>query len=84
TAIGAYYMNHPWMDKQKIRVNHTQYQGIGHNKETPSKYFICKCSLLELVYNYTDLQLISEVMDGIPPIWNNILTTQLYDNLVDF
>ncbi|KZT20046.1 hypothetical protein NEOLEDRAFT_1028540, partial [Neolentinus lepideus HHB14362 ss-1] len=52
--------------------------------ETPSKYFICKRGLLELVYNFTDSQMIMEVMDGAPPVWRNVLTTHLYDNIVEF
>jgi hypothetical protein len=36
------------------------------------------------VYTMDDSEIILEVMDGAPSMWNNILTTQMYRNVVEF
>lgn len=77
-------MNCKWLDKQKGRATHTYYREPRHNKETPSKYYICKSELLNTVYSLEDSELILEIMEGAPANWNTILTMQLYLDAVKF
>jgi len=83
-AVSCYYMNWKWLDKQKGRAMCAYYWEPGHNRETPSKYYICKSKLLNTVYNLEDSELILEVMEGAPASWNTILTTQLYIDTIEF
>lgn len=84
TAIGTYYMNRKWLDRQKAKANRASYRETTYVRETPSEYFIRKSDLLNTVYSLSDAELIMEVMDGAPASWNTVLTTQLYDTALDF
>ena len=84
TAIGTYYMNRKWLDRQKGKANRAYYRETGCLRESPSEYFIRKSELLNTVYSLSDAELIMEVMDGAPASWNTVLTTQLYDTVLDF
>ena len=59
-------MNCMFLDKQKARANRASYHDIGNRQELPSEYLICKMELLQFVYNYTDNELINEIMEGAP------------------
>jgi hypothetical protein len=83
-AIKEYYMNRTWLDKQKVRANTAYYRDKTALRETPSEFYIRKLGLLELVYNYTDTELIMEIMHAAPPSWVNIINPNLYDDLIDF
>ncbi len=83
-AIGAYYMNRSWLDKQKARANRAYYRESGHTLERPSDYYIRKSQLLTLVYSLTDSEIIMEVMNNAPSGWTSILTTHLYSTVVEF
>lgn len=83
-AIGSYYMNRSWLDKQKARANRAHYREPGHTSEKPSDYYIRKSQLLCLVYNLSDSQIIMEVMNNAPSGWTSILTTHLYNTVVEF
>ena len=52
-AIGEYYMNRAFLDKQKARANKASYCDIGNGKETPSEYIIRKMELLQFVYSHS-------------------------------
>lgn len=65
-AIGEYYMNRAFLDKQKARANRASYRDTGNGRENPSEYIIRKLELLQFVYNYTDRELINEIMEGAP------------------
>lgn len=77
-------MNRQWMDKQKILANKASYRDYQHSRETPSEFFIRKKELLMRVYDYTDTQLIREIMDGTPISWINIVTPHLYADIDEF
>ena len=40
--------------------------------------------LLQFVYNYTDNELINEIMEGAPSYWTPIITPHLYQSLEQF
>ena len=77
-------MNHMWMDKQKVRANKASYRESGYSQESPVQYVIRKLKLLRLVYEYTDSQLIVEIMSTAPCYWNQVLDPQRCIDLDDF
>lgn len=83
-AIGAYYMNRSWLDKQKARANRAYYRETGYTFERPSDYYIRKSQLLTMVYNLVDSEIIMEVMNSAPSGWTSVLTTHLYTTVVEF
>ena len=83
-ALGAYYMNRRWMDKQKSRAIRAYYRESGYYKELPSEYVIRKAELIRTIHDYDDTELIMEIMEGAPTSWNTVLTTQLYRDMVEF
>lgn len=84
-AIAAYYMNRTFMEAQKIKANNVKYrEGSTNTRETPSEYFIRKLELLQLVYDYTDSELITEIMKGAPTSWVSIVTPHLFEDITEF
>ena len=83
-AIGEYFMNRTFLDKQKARANKASYCDIGNGRELPSEYVIHKLELLQFIYNYTDNELINEIMEGAPSYWTPIVTPHLYQSLEQF
>ena len=83
-TIGEYYMNRAFLDKQKARANKASYRDIGNGKETLSEYVIRKMELPQFVYNYTDRELIIEIMEGAPSYWTPIVTPHLLQDLEQF
>ena len=77
-------MNRTFLDKQKARANRASYHDIGNGQELPSEYVIHKMELLQFVYNYTDSELINEIMEGAPSYWTPIVTPHLYQSLEQF
>lgn len=83
-ALGTYYMNRRWLDRQKSRANRAYYREQGYPRELPSEYVIRKAELLRTVYSMDDTELIMEIMEAAPTQWNTVLTTQLYRDIVEF
>ncbi|KAJ3711030.1 hypothetical protein C8R42DRAFT_537986, partial [Lentinula raphanica] len=83
-GINRYYMNRKWMDDQKISANKATYRDSSHTHEMPSEYFIRKKELLMRVYDYSDTQLIQEIMEGAPTSWINVVTPHLYTDVDEF
>ena len=83
-AIGEYYMNWSFLDKQKAQVDKVSYHDPGYGRELPSEYVIHKVELLQFVYNYTDNELINEVMESAPLYWILIIMPHLYQTLEQF
>ncbi len=83
-AIGSYFMNRAWLERQKSIANNARFRDATHSSETPSDYYIRKSQLLSLVHSLSDSELIMEIMNGAPTSWNTILTTHLYGSAVEF
>ena len=77
-------MNHPWLEKQKLRVNRARFREAGHQRESPSKYIICKMELLTLVYSFTDTETIQAIMMEVPGTWASIINPQYQKMLREF
>ena len=65
-------------------MNKVSYHDSSNGRELPSKYAIQKVELLQFVYNYTDSELINEIMEGAPSYWTPIVTPHLYQTLEQF
>ncbi|THU95133.1 hypothetical protein K435DRAFT_605497, partial [Dendrothele bispora CBS 962.96] len=84
TTIGEYYMNRKWTEDMKRKAQRAKYRESGYSRETPGEYYVRKTNLLSIVYDLDDSELISEVMEGAPPEWATILTTQSYTTAMQF
>ncbi|KAJ3007678.1 hypothetical protein NUW54_g3453 [Trametes sanguinea] len=81
--IGAYYMNRAWVEKTRKQALAIRYRESGSGRELPSQYFIRKRELLELVYDNSESELISEIIAGAPLSWRTVLTPRLYQTTTD-
>jgi hypothetical protein len=50
----------------KLKAQRMWYQQSGHNSELPTKYYNQKLELLELVSDLNGVQLIMEIVNGMP------------------
>ncbi|KLO04911.1 hypothetical protein SCHPADRAFT_805977, partial [Schizopora paradoxa] len=83
-GICGYWMNPAWYNRQKARANNASYREAGHQHEEPTDYVIRKLQLLQLVFDYEDEELITEIMREAPRSWNKIIDTQRCVDLIDF
>jgi hypothetical protein len=82
-AIYDHFMNRSWMDRQKKRAFSARYRDSSAPNETPSDYFYRKLQLLNTVSDWTDSQLITEIMESAPDFWVQIIDTQRLESLED-
>ena len=82
--ICEFWMSRSWLDKQKVRANKATYRESGYSQESPIQYVIRKLKLLQLVYEYSDSQLIIEIMSTAPRYWNQVMDPQRCVDLEDF
>ena len=83
-AISEYWMNHHWLEKQKLRANRARYRESGHQRESPSDYIIRKMELLSLVYSYTDSETIQAIMQEVPDSWASVINPQYQKTIREF
>ncbi|CDO77173.1 hypothetical protein BN946_scf184675.g5 [Trametes cinnabarina] len=76
--IGQYYMNRSWYEKARKHALAIRFRDSDHTRESPSQYFIRKRELLELVFSYSESELITEIMAGAPLAWKTILAFKQY------
>jgi hypothetical protein len=74
-GISAYWMNHDWLSKQKLRASRATFKEPGHSPKSPSEFVICKKNLVSLVYDYSDTGLIKFIMESVPGNWHAIVHT---------
>ncbi|KAF7974147.1 hypothetical protein HWV62_13251 [Athelia sp. TMB] len=84
TAIGNYWMNHQWLERQKIRATTTRFRDSGNSRETPSEYVVRKLDLIRLVFNFTDTECIQMIMNEAPSSWSPIIQPLSCKNIVEF
>jgi hypothetical protein len=82
-AIRDHFMNRSWMDRQKKRAFTARYRDSSAPSETPSDYFHRKLTLLTSFADWTDSQLISEIMESAPDFWVQIIDVQRMGRLED-
>jgi len=82
-AIRQHFMNRAWMDRQKRRALEAHYRDRANPKEKPTDYLYRKVELLDTVMDFTDSELIMEVMESAPAFWAQIIDTQRMRDLED-
>lgn len=83
-AIGNYWMNHQWVERQKIRANLARFRDSGNAREAPSEYVLRKLDLLRVVYQFTDTEFIQMIMKEAPSSWHSIIQPHNCRDLVEF
>ena len=83
-AILEYWMDHHWLEKQKLRANRARFREARHQQESPSEYVIHKIELLMLVYSYSDTETIQAIMMEVPGTWASIINLQYQKTLREF
>ena len=83
-AISEYWMNHHWLEKQKLRANRARFREVRHQRESPSEYVIRKMELLTLVYSCMDTEMIQAIMMEVPGTWASIINSQYQKMLRKF
>lgn len=83
-AIGNYWMNHQWVERQKIRANLARFRDSGNSREAPSEYVLRKLDLLRIVYQFTDTEFIQMIMKEAPSSWHSIIQPHNCRDLVEF
>jgi len=78
--MSEYWMNHHWLEKQKIWANKARFREGGHLRESPSEYVIRKMGLLSLVYSYSDTETIQAIMEEVLRSWTSIINPQYQKN----
>ena len=84
SAIANYWMNHSWLEEQKLRANNARYQEAGYACETPSKYVIRKMDLIRLVDNHTNNKIVQLIIKEPPDSWPSLLQPNLCKSVVQF
>jgi hypothetical protein len=82
-AIYNHFMNRSWMDRQKRRAFNARFRDSSAPNESPCDYFYRKLQLLNTIADWTDSQLISEIMESAPDFWVQIIDTQRLESLED-
>ncbi|KAF9004131.1 hypothetical protein BDZ89DRAFT_902615, partial [Hymenopellis radicata] len=76
--ITEFWMNRKWWERQKKRARNASYRDQGHTREMPSQYYIRKLELLKVAFDLDDLEIISEIMNGVPDSWETVINSELY------
>jgi hypothetical protein len=76
-AISEFFMNRPWLDKQKNKAIKAHFRDINQSSESPLDYIIRKWKLLSMTYLLSDTELILEVMNGAPQYWRTVIDTSM-------
>lgn len=71
--ISDYWMNQAWVNKMQSRALRARFREPGHGDESPSQYYIRKSELIGIVYQFTDKQVIHELLKTAPATWQGVL-----------
>jgi hypothetical protein len=85
-AILIHYMSRAVLEKAKVVALAVCYRDKGHEDETPEDYVIRKEEALTGTCNWTDSELVFEIMNGAPKSWRTLIdtyTTTTYHDLLD-
>ena len=74
-AVSRHFLNLHWFNTQTTKALAASYRQSGHHSERPTDYFYRKLELLQTVNDWTDLQLIQEILKNAPDYWKTIINT---------
>lgn len=74
-AIGNHFCTLNWYNNLEAEALEARYQQPGYSAERPTDYFIRKLELLQTVHNWTERQLVNEILDNAPAYWRTVIQT---------
>jgi hypothetical protein len=79
-AMATHFLNINWYNNQKAKALNARYRQPGFERERPTDFFYRKLELLQNVHDWTDQELIQEILNSAPDYWRTIVnTTDLVD-----
>ncbi|KAG9076253.1 hypothetical protein FRC06_009605, partial [Ceratobasidium sp. 370] len=69
TAITIHFMSRTYLDRIKSKAMNAKYRDHDHSHETPSDYIIRKMQLMQMAGEWSDSELMFEIMNGAPKQW---------------
>jgi hypothetical protein len=82
-ALTNYFMTHTWTLKMQTRAWRIRYRQKGNESESPVDYFSRKLKMLQLLFTFTDEQLILEILEGAPKFWTLYINTSTLQTVGD-
>ncbi|QRW26688.1 Retrovirus-related Pol polyprotein from transposon [Rhizoctonia solani] len=83
-AITIHFMNRTFLNRSKNEAMRIRFRDKDHSEETPEDYVIRKMEALTIVSNWTDSELIFEIMNGAPKSWTTHIDTSRIVTWEDF
>ena len=74
-AIGTHFCTLNWYNRLKTKALKARYRQPGYLSEKPTDYYFRKLELLQTVHDWSELQLINEILDNAPDYWRTIIQT---------
>ena len=74
-AIGAHFCTLNWYNNLKAKALKAHYRQPGYSSERPTDYFARKLELLQTVHDWTEYQLVNEILDNAPAYWRTVIQT---------
>ncbi|KAB5587628.1 hypothetical protein CTheo_8933 [Ceratobasidium theobromae] len=75
-AITIHFMNRAYLEQNKREALEMKYRDSGHRNETPEDYVIRKMEALTLFNDWTDPELIFQIMNDAPSSWCAYIDTE--------
>ncbi|KAB5588058.1 Transposon Tf2-1 polyprotein [Ceratobasidium theobromae] len=85
-VITIHFMNHAYLEQNKCEALEMKYRDSSHRNETPEDYVICKMEALTLFNDWTDPELIFQIMNDAPSSWRAYIDTEdirLWEEFLD-
>jgi hypothetical protein len=74
-AIGNHFCTMNWYNRLKTKALEARFRQPGYSSERPTDYYYRKLELLQTVHDWTEPQLVSEILDNAPDYWRTIIQT---------
>ncbi|KEP45274.1 hypothetical protein V565_294030, partial [Rhizoctonia solani 123E] len=83
-AITIHFMNRTFMERNKADALHAHFRDKNHPHEMPEDYVIRKMEALTILSDWTDSELINEIMNSAPEHWSLYIDTSIVTTWDDF
>ncbi|QRW19822.1 Retrovirus-related Pol polyprotein from transposon [Rhizoctonia solani] len=83
-AITIHFMNRTFMERNKAKALYAKFRDKNHPHELPEDYVIRKMEALTILSDWTDSELITEIMNSAPEHWALYINTSVVTTWDDF
>ncbi|KAG8710599.1 hypothetical protein FRC11_004324, partial [Ceratobasidium sp. 423] len=83
-AITIHFMNRTFMEHNKADALYMRFRDKYHTHESPEDYVICKMEALTILSDWTDSELIAEIMNSAPDHWALYIDRSVVNTWDDF